>query len=95
MVSQKNGSTTVLRDVSIKDDDLSIIASDSISTNRVWYLPDGFVRMGNSSAPAQVGSLGFCISTLRGENARNIRLNMGRASIERAANVDCKAPGNS
>ena len=95
VVSRKNSTNTVLRDVSIGAANISILPSNSISSHRVWYLPDGFVRMGNNGTPVQIGSLGFCASALTGENARNIRLNMGRASIERATNAGCQAPGNS
>lgn len=94
MVAHKNGTSTVLRNVELNAAAVSIAPSSNIGTQKIWYLPDGFVRMGSSSAPVHVGTLGMCVSALSGENARNIRLNMGRASIERATNVNCQTPGN-
>lgn len=95
IAANKNGMTTVLRDIRIDAANIEVISSNSISTNRVWYLPDGFVRMGNASTPVQVGTLRICTKDLPNENARDIHLNMGRVSITRVTNTACDAPGNS
>ncbi|PJK07592.1 prepilin [Lysobacteraceae bacterium NML95-0200] len=95
MVANKNGTSTVLRDIRIDAANIDVLSSNSISTNRVWYLPDGFVRMGNANTPVQVGALRVCTKDLPDENARDIHLNMGRVSITRVTNTACDAPGNS
>lgn len=96
VVSRKNGSDEVLRDVVLPGSDISITPSGSIAaTNLVWYQADGFARMGAATSPARAGTFSVCAAGLSGNNARNVQINMGRVSVTRVANSACSAPGDS
>ena len=88
-------SNTVLRDVALNGNSLTVAGSPSISgTDRVWFLADGFIRMGAAAAPTQAGTIGICAASLSSDNARDVQLNVGRVSVARVTRAGCAAPGN-
>lgn len=85
----------VLRDVALNGASLDVVGSGNISgTNKIWFLADGFVRMGAEATPTQVGAIGICAASLTSDNARDVQLNMGRVSVARATRSGCGAPNN-
>lgn len=94
-IARSTRSNTVLRDVALNGASLNIVGSASVSgTNRIWFLADGFVRMGAAATPTQVGTIGICASALSNDNARDVQISMGRVSVSRATRASCAAPEN-
>ncbi|MGV8943461.1 pilus assembly FimT family protein [Thermomonas sp.] len=88
-------SNTVLQDVALGATSLMVAGSSNIAgTSRVWFLADGFVRMGATATPNQVGTIGICAASLSSDNARDVQISMGRVSVTRVTRASCSAPGN-
>lgn len=88
-------SNTVLQDVALNAASMRVTGSSNISgTSRLWFLADGFVRMGTTATPKQVGTIGICAPSLSSDNARDVQISMGRVSVARVTRASCAAPGN-
>lgn len=88
---------TVVRDVAMEAGSLSAVGSGNVTAttiNRIWFMADGFVRTGSLTAPTQVATIGICTTRLSKDNARDVRINVSRISVEKATRATCAAPTN-
>lgn len=99
VLSRKNGTDTVVRDVELNTASLSIIGSSNVTAsdpNRIWFMADGFVRTGTAAAPTRTASLGVCTTRLPAGNALDVQVDVSRISVAppATARATCAAPPN-
>ena len=92
IIMQRGGVATPQREVEINGTDVVVVGSPLVAaSNKLWFLPDGFVRTGTSTAPSK-GALGVCTTRLSSENARDVQINASRVNVARVTRAGCAAP---
>ena len=97
VLSRKGGVDTPIRDVQLNVTSITVAASSNVAAatpQRIWFLPDGFVRTGTDAAPTRAATVAICTTRLPDANARDVQVHTSRIGVVQATRADCTAPAN-